>query len=184
MNEQVAGDVPDTIGQWLQSIGQLGLGVVLLLLAVGAIWALIKLWPVLTSVVSIGNALLALPVLVPQMQTLTHADTGVSAQLDTVKDQLGAVQHQVDRVVHEVFPNSGSSLRDKIDKTHDEFIDHRARTEERLDSFDRDLRGVRGSITSLHAKLKPIQQATVLEDTITPAQLAVLAVDPHATEEA
>lgn len=172
MNKPAAVAATNDVASTLQAIGQLGIAALLIAAVILGFYLLIKTWPVLTQVVTIGNALLELPALTPQMKT-------VAEEIPGLKSDLAAVHSQLEKVVHEVFPNSGSSMRDKIDQTHTELVDYRARSETRLEVFDKEVRSLRGSVASLHAKLKPMQDATIIEDTLTPAQLAVLRVDPH-----
>ncbi|MGW7416145.1 hypothetical protein [Streptomyces sp. NPDC054863] len=49
----------------------------------------------------------------------TEARPGVPARLG-VMSRLGAIEQQLDAVEHELHPNSGSSLRDAVDR-----VDHR-----------------------------------------------------------
>lgn len=177
MSEPHAADVPDDIVQLLQSVGQLGFTALLVLGAILGLWLLIKIWPALSQTVAIGNALLQLPELVPQMQTAV-------AEFPRLQQGIDGVDEKVGKVMHEVFPNHGSSLRDKIDQTHDELIEYKARSEERLEGFRRDVASLRGSVTGLHKKMNSVTEfthdATILEGTLTPAQVAVLRSSPHA----
>ena len=141
---------------WIDALvaaaAEYGLFIIVAALMLGAIALIIKLWPVLTKVVTIGNALLTLP------------------------SDLEAIKADVVRVKSEVLPNGGGSFRDELIAHRVTTAEHFARYDEQITALRTSVARIDGSVRSLHTKAGATLEAVkVASDTATAASDAAAA---------
>lgn len=76
-----------------------GIGLIIVII-VGVIGALIKMWPMLVKFIKVGSAVADLPTTLEQLSTKTEA-----------------LEETLQIIKKEVLPNGGSSLRDAVNRT-------------------------------------------------------------------
>lgn len=93
---------PDELAEWIRVAPWLVAAVLLVMLAV---WAVRKVAPVLRKLGHLVDDLVGEP-----------ARPGVAAR-PGLMERMTAVEDKTEIIRHEMFPNSGKSLRDKLDQT-------------------------------------------------------------------
>lgn len=97
----------DKVAQFFADWGVLAISVIIVILLILGISLLIKMWPVLSQIVLIGNALLKLP------DTTDKVDT-FGEKIDLFGEKINSFGESIESIQHEVMTNTGSSLKDEV----------------------------------------------------------------------
>lgn len=133
---------PDELAEWIRVAPWLVAAVLLVILAV---WAVRKVAPVLRKLGHLVDDLVGEP-----------ARPGVAAR-PGLMERMTAVEDKTEVIRHEMFPNSGASLRDAVDKQGraidriDEKLDN---DNQRLTDLDNRVKAVDGRITEAIKTIK------------------------------